>query len=294
MALKTHINKVVCHEMRIIDAFGMSRRFTYREFFDIVCSRLTISFALLVAIALFGADPHGFRDIMPLYASFAIWILGVLSFLVFKLAMFSLWSTVSIFWPRVPYYMPISTTVEYGGVAILMDRLARTVAAPGTDPEILSNYPYYLLTIWLIELGFVRFGVPFLIGEVPTTSNKNKLDGAGKGTGSKGIQIGNRTLDMASLLYMRSEEHYLNVTTTRDRFTERATLASLLPNLEPLNGIQPHRSWWVSPECNPRYKRIDGKPTLVLHDNTKVPVARGRLAETKAWLETITRGGNGG
>lgn len=279
--------------MRIIDAFGASQIFTHREIFGIINSKLTISFAIFVGIALFGADPHGFREIMPLYSAFAIWIVGSLSFLVFKVAMLSVWAVLSFWKVRLPYYMPISTAIEYGGVAVLMDWLARATTPSGTDPEILSNYPYYLLTIWLIELGFVRFGIPVLMKETP--DNPPTIDAPiTNNTGQEApqnstIKIGTRTVDCKTLLYIRSEEHYLNVTTATDQFAERAALAAILPELERLHGIQPHRSWWIAPQSAPRYRRIDGKPYIVLIDGTKVPVARGRMSELKQWLKAQER-----
>lgn len=277
--------------MRIIDAFGASQIFTHREIFRIINSKLTISFAIFVGIALFGADPHGFRDIMPLYSAFAIWIVGSLSFLVFKVAMLSVWAVLSFWKIRLPYYMPISTAIEYGGVAVLMDWLARAATPSGKDPEILSNYPYYLLTIWLIELGFVRFGIPALIKTTaeradgrpaPLPENSQAASTPRKTV----IKIGSKTIIAETLLYIRSEEHYLNVTTTTDSFAERAALTTIIPNLEEVGGVQPHRSWWIAPLSKPRYRRINGKPHVVLVDGTKVPVARGRMSKLKKWIES--------
>ena len=55
--------------------------------------------------------------------------------------------------------------------------------------------------------------------------------------------------------------------------------------LEPLPGLQVHRSWWVAAGAVERHRSEDRRLTLILRNGLEVPVARSAApAVRQAWL----------
>ncbi|WP_417486043.1 LytTR family DNA-binding domain-containing protein [Maricaulis sp.] len=74
-------------------------------------------------------------------------------------------------------------------------------------------------------------------------------------------------------LYVRSQDHYLEITTEGGRRFIRGRLADLKSGND-LLGFAPHRSWWVADRAIETCKRDGRDLRLVLSDGTQVPVSR--------------------
>ncbi|WP_238368081.1 LytTR family DNA-binding domain-containing protein [Mesobacterium pallidum] len=98
------------------------------------------------------------------------------------------------------------------------------------------------------------------------------------------LRVNDLTIPVGSLLSLRSVEHYVEIATTDQTFIERAPLRDLVAQLEAANGIQCHRSHWVSREAVRGLSRRGGNVVLELVGGAEIPVSRGRRQEVEAWL----------
>ncbi len=90
----------------------------------------------------------------------------------------------------------------------------------------------------------------------------------------------------AEVFAVEAEDHYLRLHTSRGQDLILMRLADAVAELEGIEGMQVHRSWWVARDAITRAKRGDGRATLTLRDGSRVPVSRtyaGALRE-RGWL----------
>jgi hypothetical protein len=90
----------------------------------------------------------------------------------------------------------------------------------------------------------------------------------------------------SEILCLQMEDHYVRVHTALGQEMLLMRMRDAIAELDGLEGLQVHRSWWVAKAAVQNWSR-DGK-SLTLHLNNKldVAVARDRAAEVKAagWL----------
>ena len=81
------------------------------------------------------------------------------------------------------------------------------------------------------------------------------------------------------IISIQSQDHYLRVVTTKGSEMILMRMADAIKELETINGVQTHRSWWVAKKHIADVMRDNGKVTVVLSDGEVVPVSRGRVKE---------------
>ena len=86
----------------------------------------------------------------------------------------------------------------------------------------------------------------------------------------------------AALHAITSEDHYLRIFTSLGDELILMRLADAVRELDGADGLQVHRSWWVSKAGVSDVIREKGKPFLVLPDGTRVPVSRTYQAAAKS------------
>ncbi|RVT46035.1 LytTR family transcriptional regulator [Rheinheimera sediminis] len=84
------------------------------------------------------------------------------------------------------------------------------------------------------------------------------------------------------LLYLKSELHYLSVVTTQGKSLILLNLRDAIAACQQLEGLQPHRSYWVSKAAIRALKKDGREGVLVLLNNAEIPVSRNKMA-------TVTR-----
>jgi hypothetical protein len=91
------------------------------------------------------------------------------------------------------------------------------------------------------------------------------------------IVISYQTIDLADLIWIKSEDHYLSIQTKDKRFMLRGKLSLVVDELDASLGMQINRSAWVA------YKAIrsvdsqeGGKAELHLEDGTNFSIAKAR------------------
>ncbi|MHA7872849.1 MAG: LytTR family DNA-binding domain-containing protein, partial [Hyphococcus sp.] len=92
------------------------------------------------------------------------------------------------------------------------------------------------------------------------------------------------SLRKASLIALQSEDHYVRVHTDAGAALIRINLRDAIAALDPAQGFQTHRSWWVSEAAIRDIRWKHGRATLRLDNGVEAPVSRTfakRLVETR-------------
>ena len=85
---------------------------------------------------------------------------------------------------------------------------------------------------------------------------------------------------------VESEDHYLRLHTSKGQDLILLRLADAVAELEGIEGMQVHRSWWVARGAIEDARRGDGRATLTLKDGSEVPVSRtyAKALREKGWI----------
>lgn len=86
----------------------------------------------------------------------------------------------------------------------------------------------------------------------------------------------------ARLIALQSEGHYVRIHTDRGDELVLVRLRDAIAETAPVEGMQVHRSWWVSREAVRGETRVDGKLALQLDTGVTAPVSR---SFTKAYRD---------
>ncbi len=78
----------------------------------------------------------------------------------------------------------------------------------------------------------------------------------------------------AELYAVEAEDHYLRVRTSKGSELILLRLSDAIAELEAVEGLRTHRSWWVAKAGVADIRRGDGRATLTLKDGAEAPVSR--------------------
>lgn len=76
------------------------------------------------------------------------------------------------------------------------------------------------------------------------------------------------------IVALRAQDHYLEVTTLKGSCMVLMRLGDAVRDLEGLNGMQVHRSWWINLAHIARVEKGGNGPEIVLTTGARVPVGR--------------------
>lgn len=90
----------------------------------------------------------------------------------------------------------------------------------------------------------------------------------------------------AELWAVESEDHYLRLHTSQGQELILMRLADAVAELDGIEGMQVHRSWWVARAAIAEARRGDGRATLTLKDSSEVPVSRtyAKALRERGWI----------
>lgn len=88
------------------------------------------------------------------------------------------------------------------------------------------------------------------------------------------------------LISLNSQDHYIKVTTSFGSDLILMRLSDAVVELKEHDGIQPHRSWWVSKNHVASIKTITGKKMLELKNGDLIPISRANLKDVTEYLKS--------
>lgn len=86
------------------------------------------------------------------------------------------------------------------------------------------------------------------------------------------------------LISLNSQDHYIKVTTSMGSDLILMRLSDAIIELEGADGIQPHRSWWVSKKHVFEIKTENSKKVIELSNGDLVPVSRSKIKDVSEYL----------
>ncbi len=90
----------------------------------------------------------------------------------------------------------------------------------------------------------------------------------------------------ANIFAVKSEDHYLRIFTSLGEAMILLRLYDAITELEGIEGVQTHRSWWVAIDAIDRLEKDYGKNRFILKSGIEVPISRG-YAPTLKRLQLI-------
>jgi len=83
------------------------------------------------------------------------------------------------------------------------------------------------------------------------------------------------------ILCLEAQDHYVNVTTLKGSTLVLIRLSDAIAELEGIEGLRIHRSWWVAKEAIVKTSRENGKLMVKLCNDTLLPVSRTYAGEVR-------------
>lgn len=87
------------------------------------------------------------------------------------------------------------------------------------------------------------------------------------------------------ILYLKSELHYLLVVTSAGQSLILCNLKDAIKACSSLDGLQPHRSYWVKKSAIREFRKDGRAGVLVLSNGTEIPVSRSNVNQVAALFD---------
>ncbi len=268
--------------MPCFDVFWRKRYLTRRELLKAYTNKYTYVFWALIISVLVLLDLHGFAERVSMAAlvTYTV-VLSSLTFLFYFLAslvgikLSQRFSRFFLIFPLVGFVGAVLATylVEIGMSAYFGGRISLEHAA--------EKLPINFILTLVLETFFLTFVMPVAVPSGGIGGAKP----AGPETPCKTITIAGKTYYCKALISVSSQDHYVRIKTSEEEDMVRARLSDLIEKLSCQNGIQPHRSHWVSRRAVVGMVSRKGHKRLEICDGSEIPVARGRASEVQNWLD---------
>lgn len=267
------------------DIFGGSSEMTLHDIASQFAHKLTLLYVALATLGFFAADPPGLRSYMPLHWATVVWCVAGCSFVLFFLFLIVLAVIALPDRARRHVYTPVLCALALVPTMVLGEFLAHEFSG-GTYPlNGIQRFPFFFLTTLVFEEVFFQFVAPLVrLQEAARSRAAARAKADETKADERAIHIGTERLPISEVTAIESREHFVDVRLRGRVLTIRARLCDIVAQTVEDDGIQPHRSWWVSRSGAPRLCTDDGKPVLRLSDDTVVPVAKARLDAVRDWL----------
>jgi hypothetical protein len=169
--------------------------------------------------------------------------------------------------PLICLSTPLLLLATYGAGAILS-----VLFVPEMPPLSVMTWQMNLRNIFVAHV-FETLSLLWLLPAMRAGRNADASQG-------RSVILAGRKVALCDVLRVKAAEHYLEIYGPTGVLTLRERMATFLDQVGPDDGIQTHRSHWVSAQ----HAVILFGTDLRLHDGEKVPVARGRLDDVREWL----------
>ncbi len=266
-------------EYRVLLTNGKVVYFTFRELRAFIISPNVLFLCAIVLVVMTSGHPLLFPTLPDVNARLFYWVLGIFLYLLMALP----WSRMVLnVWGRffsLPMPLAVMSAPLVAAITLFMEFLpdgfgSLVPARSGSLNWIgfaknifVAHLAEMIAFLWLLPLSRA--------GDRDVDAPRDSDDGA------RFIRIAGRSLPLDSVRCVRNEEHYLVVKTTMGTLRLRARMNDLLMQVSDNDGIQAHRSFWVSAE---EARELRGA-TILTRSGCVIPVSRYRMKAVRAWCE---------
>lgn len=265
------LGKVIDHEVQVYVSNGSVTHFTIREMYE-----LYMSWQMWVLVLVgFLIMATGHPVTLPQFDSFGL----RLSFWFVALFVYLALSTVyayatSRFWKRL-FGGPIPLIILSSPLVLI----ATYITAGSLTVLFEPDKPPFASMTWQMNVRNVLvahvFETAALMWLMPALRARRKRD-----AGPRTIALAGKPVRLEDIRRVKAAEHYLEIHTPSGVQIIRERMATFLEQVSAEDGIQTHRSHWVAGSCA---EALNGTK-LMLTDGDRVPVARGRVEDVRAWV----------
>lgn len=277
--LRAEMKKDEKREYRVLLTNGKVVYFTFRELHSFVQSPNVLFLCAIVLVVMSSGHPLLYPTLPDVNSRVFYWILGIVLYLLLVLP----WGKLILSaWQRFlsqPMPLLVVTAPLVAGLSFFMEFLPQvfgnwipvrsgSLGWWGVSKNILvAHLTEMIAFLWLLPLS----------RNVPTEAQPvSGADGS-----AQFVRIAGRSLPLDTLRCVRNEEHYLVVKTTMGTLRLRARMNDLLIQVSDDDGIQAHRSFWVSVD---EALELRGS-TILTRSGCVIPVSRYRMKAVRAWCE---------
>ncbi|MEJ2002128.1 MAG: LytTR family DNA-binding domain-containing protein [Maritimibacter sp.] len=270
------------HELQVYATNGSAYTVSLDTSWQIVTSKMYVWFVVLFSLTVAVVDAPVFDVDLPFVARFIYWLIDcvLMTGFWFVQARLMIWLVNDLNLP-IPSIGAVYTAVNIA-VAVWIDYWFSRQAL-GLEPlgalAVWGEVLRYAAVSLVLEILVVSFILPKFSGvRMESWSDARRPE-------VEKLQVNEQEVRLDELYYIKSVEHYVELVGDSGKLVERASLKHLIAQLGPQDGIQPHRSYWVSSRAEPELKRAGSHLVLALNCGVEIPVSRGRRKAVEQWLE---------
>jgi hypothetical protein len=275
--LATALTKLLNHRLTIIDLLGGKMENPVRATIAMMFERNTMIYFAMASLVLFAADLSGFKGTIPTWTELFIWPLALALYIVFYCGALILGAALQRKLRKVPIPTVILSALTVFPAVFLMEHLVAWASQGSYDMALLPHFAAYYIVAQAFETIFLKYVYPLsaiIKAQTPPAPSSQRT-----------VLVAGESLSVSDIAYIVAREHQVEICLSGEIITRRARLRDIVAQTEEVDGMQPHRSWWVSSAANAVLERIENRPHLRLADDTLVPIARGRLEDVLCWLD---------
>ncbi len=203
-------------------------------------------------------DPFGASRGMPPFINWVYWTGFVAYGTLVAYFIVPLIEKVLKAWPPVLHYLALSLILS---VFVSAGILAVSMLTSALPP--LRFWPKLYGYVWVISVGIT---VVMVLREQHMNPAQNNGQNFEKRIPAE--------ISGGTLYAINAEDHYLRIRTSRGSALILMRLGDALAELNGMDGLRTHRSWWVARDGVEKIERTNGKVALQLRDGTSTPVSR--------------------
>lgn len=266
------LRPIIDEQLTIRLATGAVSRFTFRDLFGFIC---TLPFFLVISFG-FVVVATGHPATMPQFSEtsvrLAFWLFAVI---IYVPSIFLFGAPVRILWRRFSN-QPLPHLLFSIPVICLVTAIAAEVFIEVFEPDKnLSEVVMWQMMVRGIVIGLTIETI-ILAWLLPNYRKSKEPQ-------QRFVTLAGQRFLLDDILRVQAAEHHLELYRPEGITTIRERMSTFIEQVAPEDGVQTHRSHWVSRRAAVRMTGC----SLVLPCGKDVPVARARKEEVAAWCDAF-------
>ncbi|WP_417719067.1 LytTR family DNA-binding domain-containing protein [Salipiger sp.] len=262
------------------------------KFVSLFQRAITWRYLGLVYIIVLAADPTALISHLPFPVYAGAWALGFIIYFLYQIALLVSLAVVRSVFPKPRIWWPAITLFSLMPGFLTLETVLERVSDDDLRPLLYARIVFVYITVAVFETIYLRFILPRVeqidaAGAVaaPPAPPEPAPEAVAPGP-PRTVHISGDPVALGDLQVIEARQHHVHIRLRNSDMVRRARLSDIVAQTDAQDGVQPHRSWWVARSAARGLERSEGRWGLLLDDGSVVPIARGRLADVQAWVET--------
>lgn len=265
----------------VYDAIGRKFHLTTREMRHSAPSPWMLIWDLLAVAILVLSNVHDYRELLGIPLAAFLWLIMIFTITGFYLLILYLCINLSKRFTGFFIYFPVVGLIAMTITSFLNNFNYALMSGEAYTFELASSHLLFnLLLGFLFETMFMFFVYPVVLQGFDVGDDFEDITSP-----NRRIVVAGKTFTVDEINYVSAQDHYLEVNTQASSELLRGRLADVVGQLSGVDGMMPHRSYWVARKVVEGIGGKSGAKVLKLTDGTHIPIARSKVANVQKWLE---------